>query len=68
MVDDSSEVLVKDVEEVSLLSNVEQELIVFDIIVLADRIIRIKVSLNLVDAILKCADGLIAHLAEIKRV
>ena len=68
MVDDSSEVLVKDVEEVSLLSNVKQELIVFDIIVLADRIIRIKVSLNLVDAILKCADGLIAHLAEIERV
>ena len=68
MVDDSSKVLVKDVEEVSLLSNVEQELIVFDIIVLADRIIRIKVSLNLVDAILECADGLIAHLAEIKRV
>ena len=66
MVDDSSEVLIKDVEEVSLLSHVEQELIVFDIIVLADRIIRIKVSLNLVDAILKCADGLITHLAEIE--
>ena len=66
MVDDSSKVLIEDVEEVSLLSHVKQELIVFDIIVLADRIIRIKVSLNLVDAILKCADGLIAHLAEIE--
>ena len=66
MVDYSSKVLIEDVEEVSLLSHVKQELIVFDIIVLANRVIRIKVSLNLVDAILKCADGLIAHLAEIE--
>ena len=65
MIDDPSEVLIKDVEEVSLLGHVEQELIVFDIIVLANRIIWIKVSLNLVDAILECVDCLIAHFAEI---
>ena len=66
MIDDPSEVLIKDVEEVSLLGHVEQELIVFDIIVLANGIIWIKVSLNLVDAILKCVDCLIAHFAEIE--
>ena len=65
MIDDPSEVLIKDVEEISLLSHVEQELIVFDIIVLANRIIWIKVSLNLVDAILENVDCLIAYLAEI---
>ena len=65
MIDDPSEVLIKDVEEVSLLGHVEQELIVFDIIVLANRIIWIKVSLNLVDAILENVDCLIAYLAEI---
>ena len=65
MIDDPSEVLIKDVEEVSLLSYIEQELIVFDIIVLANRIIWIKVSLNLVNAILEYIDCLIAHFAEI---
>ena len=66
MIDDPSEVLIKDVKEVSLLCHVEQELIVFDIIVLANRIIWIKVFLNLVNAILECVDCLIAYLAEIE--
>ena len=65
MIDNPSEVLIKDVEEVSLLSHVEQELIVFDIIVLGNRIIWIKVFLNLVNAILECVNCLIAYLAEI---
>ena len=68
MVYDPSEVLIKDVEEVSLLCHVEQELIVFNIIVLTNGFIWIEVSLNFVDAILQCTDGLIAHLAQIERV
>ena len=66
MVDDSSEVLIKDVKEVSLLGYIEQELIVFDIIVLTNWFIWIKVSLNLVNAILESVNSLITHLAEIE--
>ena len=66
MIDDPSEVLIKDVKEVSLLGHIEQELIVFDVVVLANWFIWIKVSLNLVNAILECVNSLITHLAEIE--
>lgn len=67
MIDHAPEVLVENVEEVSLLSHIKQELVVLQVVVL-DGLRRVKVLLNLVDAVLECAEGLVAHLTKVERV
>ena len=67
MIGHSSKVLIKYVQEVSLLCDIEQKLIVLNVIIFY-RLIGIKVFRDFIDAILQSTERLVTHLTQVKRV
>ena len=65
VIDDSAEVLIEDVQKVSLLSDVKEQLIVLNIVAF-NWLIWIKVLLDFIDALLQRVKRVVAHLSQIQ--
>ena len=65
MIDDSAEVLIEDVQKVSLLSDVKEQLIVLNIVAF-NWLIWIKVLLDFIDALLQRVKCVVADLSQIQ--